>query len=365
MSKNLPETQPSEEIELGHLFKVIGSGIDKVFRFISKTAYKVFILFIWLVFFIKKHIIVLSLALITGFSLGIIKDKYGSKKYSSSAIINQNYNTGEHLYNAIELYNNLIIRKDSTEIARLFDISIEQANKLESLEIESTLDENGKIELFDEFTKGLDSALAVKQKYKEFTKNLKDYSYSTQIITLYSSGKNDFNKIFNQIINKISLNPYFIREQSKDIQTITQREDVINQAIIDADSLKNVYEDVLQKSADNRLNKPERGGQTSITFEGDSDRSKTKEYELLKEGITLKRELVDLDRNKEDLKEIIEIISLPEEGTGGILDNKVNIFELEISRKIAYPLILVLAVLSALLFWEFLKFLERYKERVS
>jgi len=57
MNENQPKEQPSEEVDLGQLFKLIGRAFDRLFRSFGKILYKLFLAFVWLVFFIKRHLI--------------------------------------------------------------------------------------------------------------------------------------------------------------------------------------------------------------------------------------------------------------------------------------------------------------------
>jgi hypothetical protein len=355
MSTNLPEKQ-TDEVDLGQLFKIIGKGFERLFGFIYKIFNKLFSAFIFLVFFAKKHLIKLILALVIGLGLAFIKDNYGSKKYLSTVVIKQNYNTGEHLYNTLGYYQKLIDQKDSIELATLFNITPKDAQKLSDLKVESSLTENQKIALFDEFSKGLDSTLATKQKFKDFSKNLKDYEHSIQKITLESNGKSDFNKIFTQIVKNIESSGYFINEQKKDSVSLVKQEVALLNSIEESDSLQKVYQEVLRKSVEKTS-----GGETSITFEGSSKQGITKEFELFQSDLALRRELVEINRSMEDIKEIIEIVSL-QGSKGGVLDTTANLFGQEMSRKIAYPIVLFFGVFIILLSIEFLKHLENYKD---
>lgn len=358
MNSNLPE-QPADEADLGQLFRLIGRAFERLFKFASKLAYQLFLVVVYLIFFAKRHLIIFLVTGVIGISLAIVKDKYGAKKYASTIVIKQNYNTGEHLYNTLENYSKLIEQKDSIELSSLFSISPAEANKLTLLEVESSLTENQKIELFDKFTKGLDSVLASKQKYKSFVGNLKDYEHRIQKITLESKGKSDFNKIFNRIIENISASEFFLNEQKKDIEELNNQELALINSIKESDSLQKVYQEVLRKSVEKA-----EGGETQITFEGSGKDNKTKEFELFQSDLELRRELVEVNRQRENLREIIEIVSL-QGAKNGVLDDKATILGVDISRKIGYPLVLVLAVLSVLLFIEFFKYLERYKDQVS
>ena len=106
MSNNSPESQPSEEVDLGQLFKLIGNAFNRFFNFIGSIFNKLFLAFVWLVFFTKKHFIKIVLAGVLGFAYGFIKQKTGDPVYKSDIIIKQNYKTGENLYNSLIFLNN-------------------------------------------------------------------------------------------------------------------------------------------------------------------------------------------------------------------------------------------------------------------
>ena len=71
MSNKLPESQPSEEVDLGQLFKLIGRAFDRLFGFIGSILNKLFLAFVWMVFFVKRHFIKIALAGIIGFAYGL------------------------------------------------------------------------------------------------------------------------------------------------------------------------------------------------------------------------------------------------------------------------------------------------------
>jgi hypothetical protein len=52
--------QPSEEVDLGQLFKMIGNAFQRLFQFIGSIFNKLFLAFVWLVFFIKKHAVFIN-----------------------------------------------------------------------------------------------------------------------------------------------------------------------------------------------------------------------------------------------------------------------------------------------------------------
>ncbi len=357
MSNNLPESQPSEEVDLGQLFKLIGKAFDRFFKFIGSILNKFFLAFVWIVFFIKRHFIKIAIAAVVGVAFGIIKQKTGNPVYKSSIVIKQNYTTGEHLYNTLDYYNSLINEGDSINISTILAIEPHEAINIINFEVESILNDNQKLKLFDNYTKSIDSALATTLEFKKFLNNSNDYEHQFQKITLRSKTKDNFDKIFTQIIKNITSSAFFENEQTKDLEELSRRESIIRESLKDSDTLQKVYQEVLLKSTEKVA-----GGTTSITFEGAEDKNVTKEFELYNSDLLLSRELVTIEREKEDLKFIIEIVSRQE--TSGTLDNKEELLGLEINKIIVYGIQLALLLVIILFFIEFLNYLDRFKSKI-
>ena len=89
MSENI-QPQSSEEVDLGQLFKLIGNAFDRFFNFIYTIFKSIFLAFVWLVFFVKKRLIILALAGILGFVYGMLNSKSAAPKYESSVTVVQN-----------------------------------------------------------------------------------------------------------------------------------------------------------------------------------------------------------------------------------------------------------------------------------
>jgi hypothetical protein len=357
MSENSSQPQPSEEVDLGQLFKLIGSGFRNFFNFIGNILNKLFLAFVWLVFFAKKHFIIIALAVVVGVVLAVVKQKVEDPIYTSTIVIKQNYNTGEHLYNTLDYYNSLIAEKDSTTLGEILNTKPSEASKIKEFEIESVLSENQKLKLFDEYTKGIDSSLATTIDFEEFLENSKDYEFQFQKITLKSKTKNNFEKTFTQIIDNIVSNAFFKNEQKKDLEELTRSENAIRESLKQSDSLQKVYQTVLIKSVETTT-----GSQTSVTIDNTEDKSVTKEFELYNSDLNLRRELVSLERAKENKEKIIEIISSQQDN--GTLENKGKLFGFEAPQIVAYGIKLGLFMFVILLLIEFVSFLERYKDKV-
>lgn len=359
MSTNLPEQQPSEEIDLGQLFKLIGNAFDRFFRFIGSIFNKFFLAFVWFVFFTKKHFLKLVITGIIGAGLGFVKNKTEKKVYNSTAIIKQNYDTGEHLFNTINYYNSLFQQKDSIESSKILNIKTSRSNEIAGLEMESNLTENQKLQLFNEYVKTLDSVLASTVEYKDFLENSKDYNYNIQKITLKSFTKSNFNDVLKNIINNIDSSEFFRNEREKRITKLIETDKVIATSLEESRTLQEVYTQVLQQQQEELP----LGGSTNIVVGGASDKNTTKEYELFSKDLELRMELVDNEASRKNLEKIIEIVSIQD--GDGTLDNKAKLFGIQTSWIVSYGIKLVIFAFLILLLLEFLKFLDRYKDKVQ
>lgn len=357
MSENQPKEQPSEELDLGQLFKIIGRGFERLFRFFGNIFYQLFLAFVWLVFFTKRHLIKLILAGVLGFSYGFIMQKTSRPVYKSTTIIKQNYKTGENLYHLVDFYNDLISERDSGALSQSLNITEAEANMINGFGVESTLSDNEKLKLFDSYIREMDSVLASTVEFDNFNSNFDEFDFTLQKISIRSYSKDIFNKVLKQLVNNVESSTYFRNEQTKDIAELDRRENAIKQSLVASDSLQKVYQKVLEKSVENIS-----GSQTSVTIDNTEDKSITKEFELFNTDLELKRELVEIQRRKDDINDIIEIVS--SEQSEGTLDNSKDVFGMSISKSVFYGLLLAVFLFMILLLLAFLKLLERYKNKI-
>jgi len=346
MNKNLPEQPTSEEVDLGQLFKLIGNAFNRFFRFIGSILNGLFLAFVWLVFFIKKHSIKLGIAAVIGVGFGFVKEMISDPVYKSSIVVKQNYKTGENLYSVLENYNLLIAEKDSITLSNNLQISPKEAGSILKFEVEPVLSENQKLKLYDNYRKDLDSVLATTIDYKMFVEMSDEYEYQFQKVTVKSKIKNISKNVLVNAVKSAEEISYFKNEQQKDLAQLSRREAIIKESLKESDSLQKVYQFVLEKSIEQLP-----GSQTSVTIDNNEDKSTTKEYELYNKDIELRRELVIIEREKEDLKNIIEIVS--SEQSIGTLDNKAEILGFGMGFKLYYAFILAAFTFIVLLFMNF------------
>lgn len=357
MSKDLPQPQQSEEVDLGQLFKLIGNAFDRFFKFIGNILNNLFLAFVWMVFFLKKHFIKFVIAGIVGVALGILQEKTREPVYKSYITVKQNYNTGENLYNTISYYNDLIAQNDISTLESVLDIKQDELSSIINLRVESIISENQKIQTYDTYIKTLDSTVASTVDYESFLKNDKDYNHKYQQISIKAKQRNSFSSVFNKIVENINSNPYFKREQEKDIKALNEQALAINKSLIKSDTLLSVYQKAIVKSAENNNN-----SQTRITIDNQDTGSSTKEFELYSKDLELREQLVEIERSIADKQHIMEITSSKQDS--GSIDNSKELFGKQLSIKRYYALILITLTFLVLIGLEFIKFLERYKDKI-
>lgn len=353
MSKDTPQPQQSEEVDLGQLFKLIGNAFDRFFRFIGSIFNKLFLAFVWLVFFVKKHFIKLVIAGIVGVILGILKDSTSEPSYKSYVTIKQNYDTGENLYNSISYYNDLVNQGDFNTLKNVLGFEGNEASSILSFGIEPVVSENQQLQAFDKYIKTLDSVAASKIEYETFLKNNKDYTHEFQQVTIKAKARKSFKVVFDNIVKNIESNDYFKREQKKDITELENREQALKEALVKSDSLQNTYKRVLENNLEGK------GSDIGITFEGNNDKNKTKEYDLYLNDLEIRRELVEIERKKADKELIVEILSSKQDS--GSVDSGKMLLGITVSSKLYYGLVLMSITFLVLLGLRFIKFLDRYK----
>ena len=361
MSKEIKTPQNnSEEVDLGQLFKLIGNMFDRFFRFLGKLINKLFLAFIWCVFFVKKHLIKLVIASVLGFAFGLFKEKTSDPVFKASIIIKQNYQTGENLYNTINYYNGLLKQLDYTALAQQLSVDTTRVNSITSFGAEAFIGENDKLIVFNNYTKKLDSNLvaALDFNYNDYLENVKEGIYPIQKLTISSKSNDNFINVFEGIINNLNENTYFKREQEKDLVQLENRKLAILNSLAQSDSLQKTYKKVLENVLETN-----KGSQTSITIEGSDENNNTREFELFKNDIDLRRELVTIQREKDNKEFIVEkLSSTPEKG---LINNTIEKFNMSFSLMQFFAILFTLITFIILLMFRFLKYLEKFKKEVS
>lgn len=351
------ESQQSEEVDLGQLFKMIGNMFDRLFKFIGGIFNKIFLAFVWLVFFVKKHFIKLVIAGVVGIGLGSLLEKTSDPVYKSYITVKQNYSTGENLYNAIAYYNDLVKQNDSTTLKEVLGADELNLSSILEFDIESVISENDKLKNYNDYLMSLDSAVASTVNYETYINNSKDYNHKYQQITIKSKDRKNFKIVFDKVVKNIENNAYFKNIRDKDSIELIHEKQALKEALNKSDSLQSTYKRVLE----NNLN-TQKGSEIGITFEGANDKDKTKEFELYKSDLELRQRIVEIDREIADKSQIIETISSKQDS--GAVDNRKELLGLSLSGKTYYGIIFIALTFFVLLGLQFIKYLEQFKDKV-
>ena len=358
MSKEVKSPQNnSEEVDLVQLLKLIGSGFKSIAIFIGHILNKFFFVFVWIVFFTKKNILILIISAFVGLLFGYIVEYKMGPLYKSSMIIKQNYNTGKSLYNSLEYFNGLLAEGDFDALSKELLIDTSYISSIKDFKMESFITENQRYVEYNNYLKGLDSALASEYDYDTYLEEIDESIYKTQLLTIRATSNDNFNLVFKAISSKMNTIPFFQREQERDIRELENTALALNAAIRESDSLQKTYKKVLENTLD-----LENGSQTSITFEGTDDNNRTREYELYKSNIGLRKELVSIERAKENKEYVVETLS--NTPSKGFIDNTVEVMNITLQFKLFSTFIFTVIAFLTLIALDFLSFLEKYKNKI-
>ena len=170
-------SNPSEEVDLGQLFKMIGNAFTRLYKFIGSIFHNLLLALIWLVLFVKKRIIIFSAAGLVGLVVGIALDMSMPPTYKSTLSIKQNYETGENLYESINYYNGLLKDKDYKILGELLGLTEKATKEIVGFDIEPIITDNEYLVMFNSYIGDLDSLAASKIEYKEYVRNIREYKH--------------------------------------------------------------------------------------------------------------------------------------------------------------------------------------------
>lgn len=343
-----PNNTPSEEIDLGQLFQLIGKAFQKFFRFIGNIFKGIFHIVILFLLFLQKHFIKFVIVAVVGLALGIYLDMAKKPKYISTMVVEPNFNSVQQLYNNINFYNELAQAEDSTALADVLGISPHEASFIKKFEVESYSDENQKVQLFDKFVRSLDSTTKRAIDMEKFLRNFNSMDARFHTITVSATNNTIAKKIQASIIGSISRNDYFKLQQSINDINISLQDSLYKKQLMEVDSLQQLYKRVMIKEAE----KPMQG--TSINL-GEGGSTENKDLALINQVNLLREKLVLLNQERANKSSILNVISaFPRNGVEvkGVLN----------SYKFWIPIGLIGITLIVLSLLDLNTYLKKYKK---
>ena len=309
MNENIqPKQNQSDEVDLTQLFRMIGNGFNRFFKFIGSIFKAIFTAIIALLIFIQKNIIKFAIAGALGIGLGIFLDLTKETEYVSTMVVEPNFNSVQQLYNNLNFYNELAEAEDSISLAQALNISQSDAATLNKITVQSFSDENQKIKLFDEFVKGLDSTTRSTIDFESYIKNFNTLDARFHQIKVVSTNSMLAKKIQKTILNSIANNEYFKVQKQINDENLYLQDTIYRKQLREIDSLQKLYKQVMLETAKN----PNLG--TNINM-ADKESSQNKELELIKQIDVLKKNLVVLNQERANKSNILNVISdFPDRG---------------------------------------------------
>lgn len=197
--ENQPKpTPPSDEIDIGHLFRMIGNAFNRIFRG-----------FLRFFLFIQRNLLKLGILIIVGLLIGFALNFLISKKLKTEIIVKPNFESKNYLYDVVAELQANIEAKDTTFFNSI-GVNVEH---IQGFRIE--------IEAIEEEEEAKDPSLDLQ--YLALLENYKDQGFAQEVIkaeifkksalkhritTYYEDGQRG-QQLTKSILSYINGNPYF------------------------------------------------------------------------------------------------------------------------------------------------------------
>lgn len=306
MSKNLPEQKTSEEVDLGQLFTLIGNAFQKLYNFFVSIIKAVFSVFIYTLKAIIVNFKIITITVILLGILGYVLDRAKPESYASTMLVKPYFESKYQLITNINYFNALIENENYETLSSIFKLSDKDVQDIGQFIIQPGPEtENQRILQFESFIKEIDSVRAQDISYDDFVENRSIYSSDFFEISVTASKKDIFPKLEDGLNNSFT-NIYSLKKMKKRDSLISIQKENILEQIAQVDSLQNIYIKVLEDESQSKATEFSLGGEG---FSLSSDKTKTREYDLLNKEMDLRNELRVLEERKIEEDVFFDVIS--------------------------------------------------------
>src|SRR5690606_10382873 len=351
MSKNLPEqNKNTEEVDVLVLFDYFGKSINKVFNFFLSIFKGIFSFFIYALKPLIRNFKLIAIIMLVSAILGYVLQRTQREVYTSQMLVKPYFDSKYQLVTNIKYYNALINEKDYHQIEEIFNLNEEEAKQIISFGINAGPEnENDKIVQYDSFLRSIDSTRAQNISFEEFVENRSIYSGDVFEIEVFSYKKDIFRSL-EEGLNNTFTNTYSVKKMQKRDSLISIERHRIMSSIKQVDSLQNVYINVIgEEATTNQGAYTTKDGMTFI-----QEKTKTKEYELLKEGMILRQSLSKLDSQKVEEDVYFDTLSSFQD-TGARYSSIFRIYAL------VFPLVALIILSLVFIIKKSIKFITNYE----
>lgn len=348
-------TNTSEEIDLGQLFKLIGNAINAFFNRIAIILKTIYHCFMSCALFFRDHFFKWCTAAILGIGIGAYLDYNAEPLYRSSMIVEPNFNSDQQLYNNIQYYNKLILLEDNkkNELAKALNIPLFLAKSINSISIEAVTNEIEQLKRFNEFVQDLDSLALQEVQYEEYLKNFNDLNARLHKIQIEATLPETAKECQEVIVNAIQNNEYFKAKKEANDDNIIITDYMISEQQKEINNLQVFYKKIKMLEAKTQELNNKAATNINLTDNNSTNKELISEIELFNQLRQLKSEKIILNKEKVQTRNIINIIS--EFSNKGVLIN-----DFWYKKIVQIPVLFVTVLFLILIMFKFNKYLKNY-----
>ncbi len=266
-------------------------------------------------------------------------------------IVQPNFNSARQLYSNIEFYNELVEQGENEELAGVLHIPQSAAKSITNIEIMALINEERKIIKFDEFIKDKDSVTRKSINYEDYLKNFNEINAEFYKIQIEATAPEIAKQCQKVIVASIETNEYFKLQKKVNDDNLAVKDTMISEQLKEINKLQSFYKEIRVLDAQQSV------GATNINL-ADNKIKQTPEFELFKQIEKLKEEKTEVNIEKANTKNIINIVSdFPNRGK--------LINDLRFKKIVQMPALFVVILLLILIMPIFNKYLAKYSKSIS
>lgn len=296
----------SEEIDLLVLFNIIGNAFSAVCNFFRAIFRAIFSSIIYSLRVLLENWKLITVLVVCSSFLGFFVEKSQPTVYSSGMLVKPYYDSKYQLVTNINYFNELISNEDYASLGEVFEMEESLVKTLVGFKIDpGPENDNDRILQYNNFLKKIDSSRAQEISYEDYIENRNIYSGNVFLITAESHKKDIFRNLEKGIASAFTNEFSKSERQKRDSLIAIQKQNLLDQISV-IDSLKGIYIGVLQEESKITSQQIKFG---DIPMTSQSNKSNTKEYELLNKEISLRNELGKLDEQQIEENTYFDVVS--------------------------------------------------------
>ena len=345
------QNSSNQEVDILAFFAAIGKMFGNFFRGIKNIFLYGIDRLIWLLVFIKRNLIYLSIGVIAGLVIAFFfKSKY-DKIYTAEVVVKTNFGSGAAFRSLIDSYNSMLGAKDFDELAQALQMSKEEVKSIKGFELKSEVNDALLLQEYENYILRMDTAVYKFFEFKDFKKSISQNNdlYPYKKVKVYASKPGVFYKL-NKILPKILDDDTTLQERMKQIKLLlnTKKEENLR-SFQEMDSMRRVFDQMYLEMA------KQSGGGTNVVVSSDKVRGPEGPYNIFySREFVLKNFERAMGQYANNLGLIEMISSFPKYGS------KEN--PIKYNPFFKYPILGFLSALLILFLIEFYKYVLRYEK---